>query len=238
MKTLKNLKLAAKELNQEFGLKPAIKVVGVKEENLVAAVKEACELIDLETDEFTEETVKTLKAYSLWPGQDADEQADEEPEEVAAMTDDELIDEIKAAMKMEPSDGLKVLKSFVKEFEEFKPLRKKAAGKFSTGELGNEMLVLLDEEPVEEPKDKKGKPEKSEKNKKPGVIATIAGAIESAGKAGISKEGILDILVEKFPERAKDSMQKTINVQVPNRITTERFPVVKLKNGNFVKKAK
>ena len=77
---------------------------------------------------------------------------------------------------------------------------------------------------------------KKEAFKGPGVIATIVSMIEKAGKDGVSKEEILNELVAKFPDRAKDSMAKTINVQVPNRISKERFPIVKLENGKYKKK--
>ena len=40
----------------------------------------------------------------------------------------------------------------------------------------------------------------------------------------------------EFPNREADAMKKTINVQIPNRITKERgFEVKKLKNGNYCK---
>ncbi len=69
-----------------------------------------------------------------------------------------------------------------------------------------------------------------------GVIATIVNCIEKAGKKGISKEEILAVLVEAFPDRPADSMKNTINVQVPNRITKERWPVSVVTAG-FYKKA-
>lgn len=79
----------------------------------------------------------------------------------------------------------------------------------------------------------KKKSEKTPKEK--GVIATIVALIENANKAGISKEQILNILVKTFPDRNKNSMKNTINVQVPNRISKERFKVKKLENGNYKK---
>ncbi len=75
----------------------------------------------------------------------------------------------------------------------------------------------------------KEKPAKADKVKKvkdgsalngPGIIKTIATTIKEQGP--ITKEGILAVLVEKFPDRDADAMKKTINVQVPNRINKEQ----------------
>ncbi|MCK9524317.1 MAG: hypothetical protein M0R49_00095 [Limnochordia bacterium] len=88
--------------------------------------------------------------------------------------------------------------------------------------------------------EKAGKPKKKKVKKEGapgmGVIATIAKTIEDAGKDGISKEGILQALVEAFPERDSSKMKKTINVQVPARITKERFAVEKTDSGTYRKK--
>jgi len=70
-----------------------------------------------------------------------------------------------------------------------------------------------------------------------GIIATIVSSIEKSGRKGISKGQILEKLVELFPDREEKSMKNTINVQVPNRITKEKFSVEKTKDGNYRKKA-
>ena len=80
------------------------------------------------------------------------------------------------------------------------------------------------------------KPEK-DKQKKQGVIATIVNLIENAGPDGISKDEIFEKLNEQFPERQPDSMRKTINMQVPNRITKEKFKVNKTENGKYYKQS-
>jgi len=73
-------------------------------------------------------------------------------------------------------------------------------------------------------KDKPAKAEKAKKDgsnlKGPGVIKTIATTIKEQGP--ITKEAILAVLVEKFPDRDAEAMKKTINVQVPNRINKEQ----------------
>jgi cobalamin biosynthesis protein CobT len=88
---------------------------------------------------------------------------------------------------------------------------------------------------------KTGKAEKSaessgKKPANPGVIATIVSLIEGSGKKGITKEEILTVLTKAFPDRKVESMKNTINVQVPNRISKERFPIEKI-NGDRYRKA-
>ncbi|MFA6335809.1 MAG: hypothetical protein WCX48_09735 [Bacteroidales bacterium] len=80
---------------------------------------------------------------------------------------------------------------------------------------------------------KTGKPEK----KGPGVIESILEFVTKAGEKGVSKKAILAKLVARFPERAVDGMSKTINVQLPKRMSRERkIKIVKLENGNFMLK--
>jgi hypothetical protein len=96
-------------------------------------------------------------------------------------------------------------------------------------EEAEEVEAVVEEEPEEVPE------EKPKKSRKPGVIATIVSLIEEAGEEGITKDAILEALVAKFPERASIPMKNTINVQVPGRITKERFPVEKLDDGRYRK---
>ncbi len=71
--------------------------------------------------------------------------------------------------------------------------------------------------------------------KGPGVISTIFTLVNDSGKTGISKADILAKLVEMFPDRAADGMEKTINVQLPSRMSKERgVEIKKLESGNFV----
>jgi hypothetical protein len=200
-------------------------------------------VVEEETEEVKEELEKT-------------DEPEDEPE------DDGLTEEIIEQIK-DPDTGLDELKDIVKSYLEFKTLKNKLSN-YEEGdedELAIKMLDLLgiklDEEEPEEPVlTKKGKTnkketkEKSIEKKKPtnttatkkggipkvGVISTIVEAIEKAGKKGISKEGILDVLKEKFPDRPEDSMKNTINIQVPYRINKEKFPLEQLKNGNYYKK--
>lgn len=84
-----------------------------------------------------------------------------------------------------------------------------------------------------EKKDKKDKP--APKVKRPGVIATIVSSLDGAGKKGLSKEELLEILEETFPDREAESMKKTIAVQVPGRISKEKFELEKTKDGKYRK---
>lgn len=74
------------------------------------------------------------------------------------------------------------------------------------------------------------KPAKVKKVKTPGVIATIVKGIEDSGTEGITKAEILEKLVVAFPERDPAAMKKTINVQVPSRISKEKFKVTRIED--------
>ena len=74
--------------------------------------------------------------------------------------------------------------------------------------------------------------------KGPGVIETIFELISKSGEKGLSKKAILAKLEAKFPERAAEGMSKTINVQLPKRMSRERkIKILKLENGNFALQA-
>ena len=137
---------------------------------------------------------------------------------------DELITDMLALLEDEPEDA-----KVVEEEEAPKkkvPAKKKPATK---EEKEDEPAPAKKAAEVKKPATKKG-------DKKPGVIATIVEAIEGSGKKGISKEELLEVLEEAFPDRVSESMKKTINVQVPGRISREKFEIEKLENGNFKKK--
>lgn len=72
--------------------------------------------------------------------------------------------------------------------------------------------------------------------KGPGIIQAIVDAIINAGQNGITKQEILQQLVEKFPDRNASQLQATINVQVPSRINKERFAVEKIAGNKYRQK--
>ena len=83
-------------------------------------------------------------------------------------------------------------------------------------------------------KSSKSSKTKETKAKKPGVIATIVSTIQDHGP--VTKEKILQVLTKKFPEREPESMAKTINAQVPNRINKEKgLNIIKTEKGYKVK---
>ena len=89
---------------------------------------------------------------------------------------------------------------------------------------------------VERPKS--SKPEKPPKAKAekapkgPGVISTILEVLQK-GKP-VTKEAILAVLVKRFPDRSQESMGKTVNVQVPNRIAKEHKVKVEKTDKGYV----
>jgi hypothetical protein len=61
------------------------------------------------------------------------------------------------------------------------------------------------------------------KKKGPGVLSTIADLLQAASaKKPITKAEIAAKLEKAFPDRDPESMAKTVGVQVPSRISTER----------------
>jgi len=94
-----------------------------------------------------------------------------------------------------------------------------------------------DEEDLDAPEGEEEPPLKSDKKeKKVGVIKSIIELIEKSGQKGISKEEILEELIKRFPDRQPTSMKNTINVQVPTRISKERFPLEKTPDNKFRRK--
>ena len=250
---------ASEELNEllfEEGDKQRID--GNSVEELSEQIKEAAELIDPEQDEITEDTVQVLKNLDVWELPEKEEPEKEEQTEDAEVVPetDPLVEEI------EDAERLKDLRDIAKANDEFKEIRGKLTKWKDEEDLRGVMLEILEgpgeeKEPEEAPKEKPapkekeapkakmevvkgGKSEKTEKKpakkkKGTGVIASVVEAIEKAGKKGVSKEEILKILVEKFPDRAEKSMKNTVGVQVPGRISRERFEVKSTKDGKYYK---
>lgn len=87
----------------------------------------------------------------------------------------------------------------------------------SDGETVNAESSNSAEESKSDQKPKKRGP------KGPGVIKTIAELVSNATPENpVSKAQILDELCSRFPDRQRESMEKTINVQVPNRLRKEK----------------
>jgi len=134
---------------------------------------------------------------------------------------------------------IEVLKGFTWEdadFEDLEDDQKDIEDVFNKlGILGEPEEEAPEEVEPEEATEPAVKKPKAAGKKKVGVIATIVALIEKAPAKGVSKDTILEKLLEKFPERGSIPMKATINVQVPGRISKEKFPVEKLDNGNYRK---
>jgi hypothetical protein len=253
--TKTELKKAAKELNGQLGLEPPI-LLDVKVKALEKKVIEAAALIDPEEDEFSDGVWDILEALECAARPGSEDDGDAEPEDgdaagevldvesedadaaVEEAVEDTLVEDFKAAKKLAD------LKTMVSEWECFSKLDLDAyKGLQAPRQLRADMLECLPEDVREqiEPKaaekpvkGEKTEPVKEKKAKGPGVIATIAKAIEDAGENGVSKDEILEKLVATFPERDAGAMKNTINVQVPTRISKEKFKVGS-ENGRYFK---
>jgi hypothetical protein len=75
-------------------------------------------------------------------------------------------------------------------------------------------------------------PKAPKEPKGPGVISTILEVLQK-GKP-VTKEAILAVLVKRFPDRSQESMGKTVNVQVPNRIAKEHKVKVEKTDKGYV----
>lgn len=122
---------------------------------------------------------------------------------------------------------LKKLKAWAKE--NLKADWKELKG--SAGDVDELKAAILELIPAEI--EKKGRKSPSSTGR-PGVVATIIECLEGADKKGISKQSIHDVLVDKFPDRDAEGMMKTINTQVPGRLTRDKgLDVKRLENGNY-----
>ena len=66
-----------------------------------------------------------------------------------------------------------------------------------------------------------------DKKKTPGVIASIVEFLQKASsKKPITKEDIVAKLTDRFPDRDPESMAKTVNVQIPTRLMSDKDIVV------------
>ena len=237
---------AAKDLNEVLGLEPPINTNTTKEKELVTALSEVVDLID-ETDEIKDSTREVLVQLGFIQPDVEDVEDDEFEEQEEGIEDitptpptlEELMDLIADCNSTKELKEL--MKSESELFDGFTPSAKVK----NVIDLRTAMLDFLEKEEVEELKEeevvkvasKKSQPKKGVKekpsegkipikdgNKKLGVIATIANCIKSS-KDGITKDEIFEILKTTFPERNTTSMRNTINIQVPNRLSKEKFKV-------------
>ena len=208
MATKKELTTVAKELNKVLGLDPAIDTGSrVKLADLEEAIKQAIGLIE-PGDEFTEATQAIITALSPAPQEEALEDEEEDDDD-----DDDVEEE--APEDEDDDDDYDDEEDEEEEDED---------------EDEEEPVLKQDKKKKEPPL----KPDKKEKTV--GVVKSIVELIEKSGQKGISKEEILEELIKRFPDRQPTSMKNTINIQVPTRISKERFPLEKTPDNKFRRK--
>lgn len=205
----KELAAIAKELNKVLGLDPAINVKAPQEE-LVEKINEAAALLVPE-DELSAKTMEGLGKLGIELPMVGPDSAIEDPDE-----DEEEEDEEEGVLPAEEADP---------EAEEDLDDPEDEEGAENS-----------EEEPVLKQGKKKKEPPLGKKEKTAGVIAVIIELIEKSGQKGISKEQILEELIKRFPDRRPTSMKNTINVQVPTKISKERFPLEKTPDNKFRRK--
>jgi cobalamin biosynthesis protein CobT len=225
----RDLVKAAKELNKVLGLDPKI---DIKQEasTIEKLILKAADLIVPE-DKISKETaelITDLKAFTEeTPATEKDSADEEEEKEVSDTADEDNEDEDEDNEDEDEDD---------EDEEEDPPAKNTSKGK-KTGKA---------EAQKPEKAQKASKPEKAEKSAEspgkkpagPGIIATIVSLIEGSGKKGVTKEEILTALTKAFPDRKVESMKNTVNVQVPNRISKERFSIEKIDGDRYRKAAK
>ena len=225
----------AAEVQDLCEFEPAIKTDGKSEKEINVLLTEAYGELTPE-DKLSEKAIATFEFLGLREAEEEEEANDniEEAVEVEEEEEEEnsLIEQVEVLKKV------KDLKDFVKEnADDFGGLPDQLSGYTAAKSLKSYMIKILSGE-VKAPVAKKEKPAKKATAATPkgkGVIATIAQLIEKSGKKGISKEKIHEGLVKAFPDRDHGSMKNTINTQVPNRISKEKFKVSVTEKGNYFK---
>ena len=216
---MKKLIAAAKELNDLLGLTPPIKTTSIKEDKLKELLLEAAENLVVEDEEdVSEATVKALKSIGAKIPWLEDEDKDvEEIEDIEGMEDDDEDDQ--------DDDEVEEIKTeSVPEKSAKKKEKPKKADKPTK------------EEKADKPKGKK--PEKAKGKSGKGIIATIVSLLEKATKKQpITKAEIIDVLKKEFPDRDVRGMTRTVHVQVPGRISRERFKLGVTEDGKGFYKA-
>ena len=220
---MKKLIAAAKELNDLLGLNPPIKTTSIKEDKLKELLLEAAENLVVEDEEdVSEATVKALKSINAKIPWLEDEDKDvEEIEDIEGMEDEDVDDD----EDDQDDDEVEEIKT--------KPVPKKSAKKEEKPKKADKPTK---EEKTDKPKGKK--PEKAKGKSGKGIIATIVSLLEKATKKQpITKAEIIDVLKKEFPDRDVRGMTRTVHVQVPGRISREKFKLGVTEDGKGFYKA-
>ena len=230
------LSACAKTLNDLLGLEPPIDGKG-KVKALKVKLTEAAGMLTPE-DAIPEEVTATLIQIGALedPESKIDPSTETEPEETkpAEAPEEQPVD---MTALINGTGKLATLKGIVGEHSKFFPdLVSKLdnyKGLAGPKTLKADMFAALGVEVPVKTSAKKAKTAAKPKGK--GIIKTIVECIENAGKDGIKKDEILAILKREFPDREEKSMKNTIGVQVPSRISKEKFKVSKTDSGYYFK---
>jgi hypothetical protein len=220
---MKKLIAAAKELNDLLGLNPPIKTTSIKEDKLKELLLEAAEnLVAEDEEDVSEATVKALKSIGAKIPWLEDEDKDvEEIEDIEGMEDEDVDDD----EDDQDDDEVEEIKT--------KPVPEKSAKKKEKPKKADKPTK---EEKTDKPKGKK--PEKAKGKSGKGIIATIVSLLEKATKKKpITKAEIIDVLKKEFPDRDVRGMTRTVHVQVPGRISREKFKLGVTEDGKGFYKA-
>ncbi len=88
--------------------------------------------------------------------------------------------------------------------------------------------------PAEKAKAKPAKKAEPKEERGPGVIASIVEFLGAATEEKpINKDRLVEKLKKRFPDRQETAMMKTINVQVPNRLKTDKKINVKKNDKGY-----
>lgn len=218
---MKKLIAAAKELNDLLGLNPPIKTTSIKQDKLKELLLEAAENLVVEDEEdVSEATVKALKSIDAKIPWLEDEDKDvEEIEDIEGMEDEDDDEDDQDDDEVEEIKTESVPEKSAKKKEKSKKADKPTK-----------------EEKTDKPKGKK--PEKAKGKSGKGIIATIVSLLEKATKKQpITKAEIIDVLKKEFPDRDVRGMTRTVHVQVPGRISREKFKLGVTEDGKGFYKA-
>jgi len=233
---MKKLIAAAKELNDLLGLNPPIKTTSIKEDKLKELLLEAAENLVVEDEEdVSEATVKALKSIGAKIPWLEDEGKDvEEIEDIEGMEDEDVDDDQDDDEDDQDDDEVEEIKTeSVPEKSAKKEEKPKKADKPTKEEKADKPTK---EEKTDKPKGKK--PEKAKGKSGKGIIATIVSLLEKATKKQpITKAEIIDVLKKEFPDRDVRGMTRTVHVQVPGRISREKFKLGVTEDGKGFYKA-
>lgn len=224
---MKKLIAAAKELNDLLGLNPPIKTTSIKQDKLKELLLEAAENLVVEDEEdVSEATVKALKSIGAKLPWLEDEDKDvEEIEDIEGMEDEDVDDDQDDDDDDQDDDEVEEIKT--------EPVPEKSAKKEEKPKKAGKPTK---EEKTDKPNGKK--PEKAKGKSGKGIIATIVSLLEKATKKQpITKAEIIDVLKKEFPDRDVRGMTRTVHVQVPGRISREKFKLGVTEDGKGFYKA-